>query len=43
MMVTLPYNDRDEEYKYDGDFTFIMIEMRKINMMGTLLYNDRDE
>ena len=23
-------------HKYDGDFTFIMIEMRSINMMGTL-------
>ena len=35
--------DRDEEHKYDGDFTFIMIEMRNINMMGLYLYNDRDE
>ena len=31
------------KHKYDGDFTFIMIEMRKINMMGLYLYNDRDE
>ena len=31
------------EHKYDGDFTFIMIEMRNINMMGLYLYNDRDE
>ena len=30
------YNDRDEEHKYDGDFTFIMIVMWKINMMGNL-------
>ena len=30
------YNDRDENHKYDGDSTFIMIEMRNINMMGTL-------
>ena len=29
------YNDRDEEHKYDGDFTFIMIEIRNINMMRT--------
>ena len=37
MMATLPLNDdRNEEYKYDGDFTFIMIEMRNINMMRTL-------
>ena len=21
------YNDRDEKHKYDGDFTFIMIEI----------------
>ena len=34
----------DEKHKYvDGDFTFIMIEMWKINMMGLYLYNDRDE
>ena len=25
-----------EKHKYDGDFTFIMIEMRNINMMATL-------
>ena len=30
-------------HKYDGDSTFIMIEMWKINMMGLYLYNDRDE
>ena len=30
------YNDRDEGHKYDGNFHFIMIEMRNINMMGTL-------
>ena len=43
MMGLYLYNDRDEKHKYDGDFTFIMIEMRNINMMGLYLYNDRDE
>ena len=28
------YYDRDEKHKF-GDFTFIMIEIRNINMMGT--------
>ena len=42
MMGLYLYNDRDEKHKYDGDFTFIMIEMRNINMMGLYLYNDRD-
>ena len=28
MMGHYLYNDRDEEHKYDGDFTFIMIEIR---------------
>ena len=35
MMGLYLYNDRDEEHKYDGDFTFIMIEMRNMNL-GTL-------
>ena len=36
MMGLYLYNDRDEEHKYDGDFTFIMIEMRKHKYDGTL-------
>ena len=41
MMGLYLYNDRDKEHKYDGeftygDFTFIMIEIRNINMMWTL-------
>ena len=36
-MMGLYRNDgRNEEYKYDGDFIFKMIEMRNRNMMGTL-------
>ena len=30
------YNDSNEKHKYDGDFTYIMIEMMNINMMVTL-------
>ena len=34
MMGLYLYNDRDEKHEF-GDFTFIMIEIRNINMMGT--------
>ena len=36
MMGLYLYNDRDEEHKYDGDFTFIMIEIMEHKYDGTL-------